>query len=140
MNESSEVRDAMLRFYDRMSVGDVASFDSIVSDHPATVVIGTAPGERVTERNRLRFGFETEGVGMTPGPIQAFATHDLGWVLDEPVMSFPDGSRMSTRLTAVFLREPVGWRMVHMHVSVGVPDDEVLALQQRWGTAPEPAS
>ena len=135
MEQSTEVRDAMLRFYDRLTAGDVAAFDGIVSDHPATVVMGTAPGERVTERNRLRFGFEVEGVGMTAGPIIAFASGDLGWVLDEPVMSFPDGSRVATRLTAVFLREAPGWRMVHMHVSAGVPDDEVIALQQRWGTA-----
>jgi hypothetical protein len=136
MKESIEVRNAMLRFYDRLTAGDVPAFDSIVSDHPATVVMGTAPGERVVERHRLRFGFEAEGVGMTPGPIIAFADGDLGWILDEPVMSFPDGSRIATRLTAIFFRDDAAWRMVHMHISVGVPDDEVLGLQARWGTAP----
>lgn len=45
MMESTEVRDAMLRFYDRLSASDVASFDTIVSSDSATLVIGTAPGE-----------------------------------------------------------------------------------------------
>jgi hypothetical protein len=25
------------------------------------------------------------------------------------------------------------WALVHMHVSVGVPDEEVVDLQRRWG-------
>jgi len=136
MHESISVRDAMLRFYDRLTAGDVAAFESLVSDHPATVVMGTAPGERVTEPERLRFGFEAEGVGMTAGPLVAFEEGTLGWVLDEPVMSYPDGSRIAVRLTAVLLKENPGWRIVHMHVSVAVPDAEVADLQQRWGTAP----
>jgi hypothetical protein len=45
MQQSAEVRDAMLRFYDRLSASDVASFDQLVSQEPATLVSGTAPGE-----------------------------------------------------------------------------------------------
>jgi hypothetical protein len=45
MQRSAEVRAAMLRFYDRLSASDVASFDQVVSKDPATLVIGTAPGE-----------------------------------------------------------------------------------------------
>lgn len=65
MKESAEVRKAMLTFHDRLTAGDVAAFDSIDSDHPATIVMGTAPGARVTERPRLRYGFEVEGSGAT---------------------------------------------------------------------------
>jgi len=36
MRESTEVRDAMLRFYDRLSASDVTSFDMIVSSDTAT--------------------------------------------------------------------------------------------------------
>jgi hypothetical protein len=25
------------------------------------------------------------------------------------------------------------WKLVHAHFSSGVPDEEVVALQQRWG-------
>ena len=57
MQASAEVRDAMLRFYDRLSASDVGSFDELVSQEPATLIIGTAPGEWVTERERMRFGF-----------------------------------------------------------------------------------
>lgn len=61
MEGSPEVRAAMLRFYDRLSAGDVDSFDSIVSSDPATVVIGTAIGEIHRDRAKLRFGFRDGG-------------------------------------------------------------------------------
>jgi ketosteroid isomerase-like protein len=137
MRQSTSVLEAMLHFYDRLSAGDVASFDRVVAAD-AALVIGTAPGEWVTERDRMRFGFEAEGVSLeTGGSAVAYEEGTMGWVADEPVFSFPDGSSMKTRLTAVFRREGDDWALVHMHVSVSVPDEEVLELQQRWGTAPE---
>ena len=65
MERSTDVREAMLRFYDRLSAGDVESFDSIVSSDPATVVIGTAIGEIHRDRAKLRFGFEAGGRGAS---------------------------------------------------------------------------
>ncbi len=67
MQQSAEVRDAMLRFYDRLSASAVESFDELVSREPATLVIGTAPGEWVTVRAQLRYGFETEGFRIEAG-------------------------------------------------------------------------
>jgi hypothetical protein len=137
MRTATDVIDAMLRFYERLSAKDVASFDSLVSSDPATLVIGTAPGEWVTERARLRFGFEAEGLAIEQGPSPAgWANGDTGWFTDEPTYIFPGGAgRMKTRLTSILQREDGAWRIVHMHVSVGVPDEEVLDLQARWGIA-----
>ena len=133
MRESAAVRDAMLRFYDRLSANDVASFDRVVSSDPATLVIGTAPGEWVTERPSLRFRFETEGVRIDPSPNpRGYESGSMGWVVDEPTMFYPDGSAIKTRLTSVLHDEDGDWKLVHMHVSVGVPDEEVVALQTRW--------
>lgn len=138
MRESVSVRDAMLRFYDRLSASDVASFEQVVELAPASLVIGTAPGEWVTEAERIGFGFETEGLRIEPGPSPAgYEDGTLGWVVDEPTSFFPDGTGMKTRLTGVLHQTDGQWRLVHMHVSVGVPDDEVVGLQRKWGTAPE---
>jgi SnoaL-like domain len=135
VQQSADVRAAMLRFYDRLSASDVASFDQLVSQDPATLVIGTAPGEWVTERARLRFGFEAEGVGIQAGDPTGYQEGSMGWVVDQPIFLFPDGSAMQTRLTAVLHREGGAWKLVHMHVSVGVPDEEVVELQKRWSSA-----
>ncbi|MCA1735594.1 MAG: nuclear transport factor 2 family protein [Actinobacteria bacterium] len=132
MRESADVKDLFLRWCDRLSAKDVASFDQLVSAHPATLVIGTAPGEWVTERSRLRYGFEAEGVRLDPKDPKGYEEASLGWFVDEPVFYFPDGSALRTRLTGIAHRENDGWRIVHMHFSVGVPDDEVIELQRRW--------
>ena len=131
MQPSTDVRDAMLRFYDGVSASDVASFDEIVSPD-AVVVIGTAPGEWVTERDRMRFGFETEGLRIDAGHPQGFEEGSMGWVADEPTFHFGSDAAVATRLTAVFHRHEDTWKLVHMHVSVGVPDEEVAELQRRW--------
>lgn len=136
MDPSIEVREAVLDFYGAISAKQVARFDDIVSSHPATLVIGTSPGEWVTERDRLRYGFEAEGLTLEAGPRPAgWAEGSVGWFTDEPRYLFPDGSAMRTRLTAVVRREDGRWKIVHMHWSVGVPDDEVTVLQARWGIA-----
>jgi hypothetical protein len=134
MRTSAAVRDAMLHFYDRISASDVGSFESLVSRDPATLVIGTAPGEWITERHRLRYGFEAEGLRITPGEAVGYEEGSLGWVVDTPTYFFPDGSAMRTRLTAILKNEDGDWWLVHMHLSVGVPDEEVVQLQKRLGS------
>lgn len=133
MQESIAVRDAWLEFCDRLTAGDVSSFDRVVASDPATLVIGTAPGEWVRERDRLRFGFEVEGVGLRSRGPTAYEAGELGWLTDEVDFMFPDGSVMDCRMTVVFHHEDGRWKLLHMHASVGVPDEEVVELQRRWG-------
>jgi len=133
MQESAEVRDAMVRFFDRLSAGDVASFDDVVAQHPGVVVIGTAPGEWVRDRDRLRDGFEAEGARVEPADPVGYREGNLGWGVDEPTFFFPGDVSVNARVTGILLREEDRWRLVHMHVSVGVPDDDVMDLQRKWG-------
>ncbi len=80
--------------------------------------------------------FETEGEGITAGRDPAgFEEGSVGWFVDQPTMSYRDGSTIQTRLIAVLHRSQGDWRLIHMHVSVGVPDDEVVTLQRRWSPA-----
>ncbi len=134
METSTVVRDAVLGFYDGVTSKAVERFDDIVSADEATLVIGTAPGEWVSERPKLRFGFETEGVTLVAGPDpKGYREGSMGWFVDEPWFGFPNGAGMRTRVTAIVHQEHERWKIVHMHVSVGVPDEEVQDLQARWG-------
>lgn len=131
MQESSAVKEGWLRFCEGVSKGKVEEFDDIVSQE-AKLVIGTAPGEVVTTREQMRFGFETEGVTLESRNVRAYEEGTLGWAVDEPRFGFPDGSGMDCRVTAVVRKEGDTWRLVHAHFSVGVPDDEVAELQKKW--------
>ncbi len=134
MEESTAVRDAWLRFCDGVSEGKVDEFDDIVSEQ-AHLIIGTAPGEMVTERERMRFGFEAEGITLESRNARGYEEDSAGWVIDEPRFGFPDGSGMDCRTTAIFRNEGGTWRMVHAHFSVGVPDEEVATLQAKWSAS-----
>jgi SnoaL-like protein len=131
MRQSEEVRDAMLRYCERLSADDVASFEELVSQE-ATLIIGTAPGEWVPERDMMRFSFEAEGGRLEAKDPVGYEEGSLGWVVDQPTFVFPDGWAIQTRLTAVMRQEDGRWKLVQMHLSVGVPDEEVVKLQQRW--------
>ena len=134
MEESAAVRDAVLDFYKGVTSKAVERFDDLVSGEATTLVIGTAPGEWVTERSRLRFGFEVEGLTLEPGQRpMGWREGSIGWFVDEPYYGFPGGGGMRTRLTAIVREEAGRWKIVHMHVSVGVPDEEVERLQAGWG-------
>jgi hypothetical protein len=134
MEESRAVTDAWRRFCDGVSQGRVEEFDDIVSSE-AKIIIGTAPGETVTDRAAMRFGFETEGVSLENRAARGYEEGSLGWVVDEPKFGFPDGSRFDCRVTAILRKEGDVWRLVHAHFSVGVPDEEVVELQKRWSNA-----
>jgi hypothetical protein len=82
----------------------------------------------------MRFGFEAEGVRIQAGESAGYEERSMGWVVDEPMFFFPDGSAMQTRLTAILHREDGAWELVHMHVSVGVPEEEVVELQKQWSS------
>jgi ketosteroid isomerase-like protein len=133
MQQSTDVAEALARFCAGLSAGDVGAFDDLVSSE-AALVVGTAPGETIEERERMRFGFEAEGVTLTPRSPRGYEEGSMGWAFDEPDFGFPDGSGMRTRMTSVWRREDGSWRLVHAHFSVGVPDDEVVELQRRWSS------
>src|SRR4051794_31772605 len=129
---SSEVKDTVLRFYERMRASDMAGFDEFISTDPSLTVIGSA-NEWIAERERLRGVFRLKNAGLAKGanPV-AYENGSMGWFLDRPDWVFPDGSRIHTRFTAILHREQGAWKFVNWHLSVGVPDDEVVALQRRW--------
>jgi hypothetical protein len=129
---SPEVKDTVLRFYQKMRAADMSGFDEFISIDPSLTVVGSA-GEWFTQRERLRGVFRLKNAGLEKGtnPV-AYENGGIGWFVDQPDWVFPDGSRIHTRFTAILRREQGAWKFVHWHLSVGVPDDEVVALQRRW--------
>jgi hypothetical protein len=71
MHESPAVTGAWLGFCEGVSKGEVDRFDDLVS-HEANTIIGTAPGEIVTDRAAMRFGFETEGAPLESRSARGF--------------------------------------------------------------------
>jgi hypothetical protein len=132
MASSSEIRDTMLEFYRRQVAGESDAANDLISRDPALVFIGSA-GEWVDDQEALRSGTQVPGEGLVAGaaPV-AYADGDLGFFADRPTWLFADGTKVEMRLSAVLRHEAPGWRIVHVHMSVSVPDDECVVLQRRW--------
>jgi hypothetical protein len=132
MAPSTEIRDTVLEFYRRMLAGEADAANDLISTDPAMIFIGSA-GEWVDDQTVLRSGKLEPGEGVEAGPDpQAFASGDVGWFADRPTWHFADGTTADMRMSAVLQREAAGWRIVHAHLSVAVPDNECVVLQRRW--------
>jgi len=132
MSPSIEIRDTVLEMYRRMLAGEAEEANDLISRDPAMIFIGSA-GEWVDDQVALRSGTQEPGEGLEPGPNPlGYANGDVGWFADQPSWLFADGSRAEMRLSAVLQREAPGWRIVHVHMSVAVPDNECVMLQRRW--------
>jgi hypothetical protein len=93
-------------------------------------VIGSGPDEghedrldwiKAYEGMIAEMGMKLEGDDPT-----GFEEGTMGFGVDHPSFVLPDGSRLPTRLTAVLRNEDGEWRVVHLHFSVGVPDEDAL--------------
>jgi hypothetical protein len=116
----------MLRFYDRRAAADEAAYDDLVS-REFVLSVGTAPGEQFGDREVVRGHFSTPGVSFAAGPIIAYEDGDLGWAFDEPIATF--GSITArVRVTAVLHREDGSWKIVHLHFSAAIPDEQLAVL------------
>jgi hypothetical protein len=140
MRRSAEVRDTLLRFYEVFSAGDLEDFAQIITqEDEGILVIGTDPGDWSEGREQWIAAREAlmhamEGLQLEAGEEpHGYEEGSMGWVADRPRVVLPDGT-ISTRLTGVVRQEEREWRLVHVHLSVGVPDEEVVELQTRWAS------
>ena len=134
MERSSEVARAVGRFYEAIEDGTHAAFDGIVSSDPVAMVIGT--DRWLGDRRTWREAFPSlRGITVEDSDAQGFRHEGFGWVIDRPVFVLPGGDRLPARLTAVIRKEDDRWKIVHVHLSVQVPDDVAVALAQGRGAA-----
>jgi len=133
---STGVRDGLLAFYDAFNTHDPQEFAARLSESEGVSVIGSAPGEghegRTAWIDAYTNGIAAAGIKLvTGGDARGWQLGEAGFALDEPSFVLPDGSRLQTRLTAVLAREDGQWRIVHLHFSVGVPDEAALENSER---------
>lgn len=131
MERSAAVVEGLTAFYAAYCSHDPERFASALASDDAVSVIGTAPGEGRNGRQAWVEGYarsipelrmRLEG-GREP---RGYAEGNVGFALDQPRFVLPDGRFVPARLTAVLRQEDGAWRIVHVHFSVGVRDEEAF--------------
>jgi hypothetical protein len=92
--------------------------------------IGTDPaewleGEQVFEHMQAEMN-KVGSLKFSPGEIEAWQEGTVGWGITQPTLTTLKWGQISIRWSAVFHREDNEWKMVQLHMSVGVPNPELL--------------
>jgi len=136
MQSSSEIEAIVDRFFAAMNQRDSVTFINLHADEPGVVFIGTDPVEwwvgldSLASINEAQMNeFEAGGLSFDLGSVDAFVEGTVGWAAARPTLLFPDGTRVSSRFTAVLHLDRGIWRFVQWHVSVGTENEEILGFE-----------
>jgi hypothetical protein len=137
MQESSAVREAIERFYKAFTDNDVATFETrLLSGEAGITAIGSAPHEWHEGPESFKQEFGMPGVRLEAGDdLRAWAEGSVGWTVDRPSFLLPDGSSFQVRMTTVFHQEDGDWKIVQLHASVGIADEEAVEAQAEQAEA-----
>lgn len=132
LKPSPEVKGLMIRFYEVASSGDFVALDKFLSHQTGVLWIGTDPDEwwdnppAVLQAWRQQTAELGGPAPITAGRVTAYQHGDVAWVSDRPTFHLPNGKTLPFRLTAVWQREPEGWRIIQVHISLAVPNEEAV--------------
>ena len=127
MEPSPEIRDIILGWFEAAQRGDAAWRDRHVSRRAR--IVGTDPNEWLEGDEAYEFlKNEAEGIGgkisVTVPEAEGFREGSVGWGLARPIISLPDGNQVSPRWSAVFHQEDGQWRLVQLHASIAISNEE----------------
>ncbi len=134
MEHSDELRDLTLRIYEATTTGDLSFVERHVSRQEGAVFVGTDPNEwwegfeAFVEAMRAQVeAMRDGGLQIAAGQLQAYREGSVGWVIDRDAsFRLPDGREIPFRSTLVFRREDGEWKLVHLHSSIGVRNEEMF--------------
>ncbi len=135
MQRNEELAGYLTRLYASLDSGDVSVVGTLVSKEQGIVGIGTDPnewwsGEMLARAFNVQIPeMHASGMRFEAGDIQAYSEGSVGWTADQMTLRMPDGGAVPMRLTAVWHQEDGTWKMVQFHLSVGVPNEEMLGQE-----------
>jgi hypothetical protein len=131
MKQSDELIEIINGWFEAVAKGDTSWVDKYVSKQAGVRLVGTDPNEWLTGEDVIEFlknEAQTLGgnVKVSHGETEAFTDGTVGWGVARPVVILPNGKEFRPRWSAVFHQEEGSWKLVQLHASVGVPNEEIL--------------
>lgn len=134
MQASPELRSIIAGWFESVTEGDPSWAENHVSRRDGVRLVGTDPGEVLEGEKAAEFlKEEVKAMGGTVkvslGDVEAYQEGSVGWGLARPTIILPNGVQVSVRWSGVFHREDGIWRLVQLHASVGIPNEELLGME-----------
>jgi class 3 adenylate cyclase/ketosteroid isomerase-like protein len=142
LEASAELHEVARRFFSALLRGDIETMRSLWSRDESALSIGTDPeeweygGERILQSLESQFSTygqhesQDDPSSWVIGDVHAWAEGSTGWAVDRSPATVADGSQRTARANLVFRLEDGVWRVVLAHFSLGVPNEEVFALER----------
>jgi SnoaL-like domain len=125
-----EVEQLAVAWLAGMKAGDTVAVASLFVASEATTVIGNGAdqwftGDAYTSKRLDSSIGENGGIPFEPGSPIGWAQGGTGWFADQVTVVFP-AKTIPLRMTGVALRQDGMWRLVQLHVSAAVSDEDLL--------------
>ena len=132
MQSSDELKNIVLHHYGKFDSGEQAdTIQEIYSLQDGVVIIGNDPNEWFDNRDSILAFMQAGGsskMEITVQNLKACSEGGVGWTMDRVSVRLPNGVEIPVRHTRIFHKEDGTWKMVHLHVSVAVPDEKMDML------------
>jgi class 3 adenylate cyclase len=110
--------------------GAIDGFEGMLSSSPSVLVVGSDPAEWHTGADAVNIFLaqleEMPQFTVTPWGPTAYCCGEVGWIADQPLFVFEDGTEKRFRQTATLALEGGHWRIVQWHVSLPVGNTYTL--------------
>jgi hypothetical protein len=118
---------------DQAERGIQAALD-VTTREPGLVSIGTGPNEWFASFAEVEQALTSPSAASDAFPqpenreIEAYAEGTVGWGYVRSDLTLPSGVTLKIRQTFIVHLEDDGWKFVHSHVSVGIPDSQLVNI------------
>ncbi len=129
MQPCPELREILLRNLEMEGFGKILEVvESSYSQQEGATVVGTDPNEWFEGFEAIR-GFygaaEGRHLELQVDYLKAYCEGSVGWTIDRVRLKLPDGRDLPIRHTRIFHKEDGGWKVVHNHISIPVPNEKI---------------
>lgn len=129
MQPCEELKNIVLHHYGKFdSGGQAESIKETYSLQEGVTIIGNDPNEWFDDRDSI-LAFNKAGgsskMDITVQNLKAYSEGSVGWTMDRVIVKLPDGAEIPVRHTRIFHKEKNAWKMVHLHVSIAVPNESM---------------
>lgn len=129
MQPCDELTSIILHHYGKFDTSSQAeTIQEIYSLQDGVVIIGNDPDEWFEDRESILAFMKAGGsskLEITVRNIKAFSEGSVGWTMDRVTVRLPNGKEVPIRHTRIFHKEDGKWKMVHLHVSIAIPNDRI---------------
>lgn len=132
MQQDTDLAEYFMQIYEVFNSGDVSRIEDLISSESDISGFGTDPQETWRGQDVLR-AFQAQptemhaaGLRFKPGTMHAYSEGTVGWITDQPTLMLADGGAVPMRISVVCHQEDDKWKMVHFHLSIGVPNQESI--------------